>query len=169
MRAFASWRLKSPRRRRCWCSAPSARAQGAGAPPAGDRRARAQHLLQARRQRAGAAHGPDDQVHPRRHPRGDGDAAARGARGRAPRIADELATWAACYPRRLPPGLEAPAATPGESASTGGAPSSERARRAEGRLPSGRSDLPRQFIVKSQRERIVDATAAIVARRAWRH
>ena len=40
---------------------------------------------------------------------------------------------------------------------------SERARRAEGRLPSGRSDLPRQFIVKSQQERIVDATAAIVA------
>jgi AcrR family transcriptional regulator len=30
-------------------------------------------------------------------------------------------------------------------------------------LPSGRSDLPRQVIVKSQQERIVDATAAIVA------
>jgi AcrR family transcriptional regulator len=45
-----------------------------------------------------------------------------------------------------------------------GAPAaSARARRAEGRLPSGRSDLPRQVIVKSQRERIVDATAAIVA------
>jgi AcrR family transcriptional regulator len=88
-----------------------------------------------------------------------------GRAGELPEIADELATWAACYPRRLPPGLEAPAATPGESASTGGAPSSERARRAEGRLPSGRSDLPRQFIVKSQRERIVDATAAIVAER----
>lgn len=40
---------------------------------------------------------------------------------------------------------------------------SERARQAEGRLPSGRHDLPRQFIVKNQRERIVDATAAIVA------
>jgi len=41
---------------------------------------------------------------------------------------------------------------------------SARARRAEGRLPR-RSDLPRQAIVKSQRERIVDATAAIVAER----
>ena len=44
-----------------------------------------------------------------------------------------------------------------------GSPASERARQAEGRLPSGRHDLPRQFIVKNQRERIVDATAAIVA------
>lgn len=94
--------------------------------------------------------------------------AARLREGRAselPEVADELATWAACYPRRLPPGLEAPAATPEESAGTGGPHASERARLAEGRLPSGRSDLPRQFIVKSQRERIVDATAAIVAER----
>ena len=37
------------------------------------------------------------------------------------------------------------------------------ARRAAGRLPSGRHDLPREFVVKTQRERIVDATAAIVA------
>jgi AcrR family transcriptional regulator len=79
-----------------------------------------------------------------------------------PGLADELTSWATCYPRRLPDGLQAPAAksrVPGETA----APPSERARRAEGRLPSGRSDLPRQFIVKSQQERIVDATAAIVA------
>jgi AcrR family transcriptional regulator len=40
---------------------------------------------------------------------------------------------------------------------------SERARRAQGRLPSGRSHIPREVITKSQRERIVDATAAIVA------
>ena len=40
---------------------------------------------------------------------------------------------------------------------------SERARRAQGRLPSGRHALSRKFIVNSQRERIVDATAAIVA------
>jgi AcrR family transcriptional regulator len=32
-----------------------------------------------------------------------------------------------------------------------------------GPLPSGRHDLPREVVVKSQRERIVDATAAIVA------
>jgi AcrR family transcriptional regulator len=88
-----------------------------------------------------------------------------GRAGELPEIADQLAAWAACYPRRLPPGLEAPPATRGESEGTGGPQASERARRAEGRLPSGRSDLPRQFIVKSQRERIVDATAAIVAER----
>jgi AcrR family transcriptional regulator len=80
-----------------------------------------------------------------------------------PRLADELTAWAACYPSQLPAGLEAPPARRSESANGTGAVHSERARRAEGRLPSGRSDLPRQFIVKSQRERIVDATAAIVA------
>jgi|HubBroStandDraft_2_1064218.scaffolds.fasta_scaffold00201_5 AcrR family transcriptional regulator len=79
-----------------------------------------------------------------------------------PGLADDLTTWATCYPRRLPDGLQAPAAKRREAGETA-ILSSERARRAEGRLPSGRSDLPRQFIVKSQRERIVDATAAIVA------
>jgi AcrR family transcriptional regulator len=79
-----------------------------------------------------------------------------------PGLADELTSWATCYPRRLPDGLQAPSAKPREPGETA-ALSSERARRAEGRLPSGRSDLPRQFIVKSQQERIVDATAAIVA------
>ncbi len=77
-----------------------------------------------------------------------------------PGLADDLATWAACYPRGLPTGLGAPPVARHEP---NVAATSERARRAEGRLPSGRSDLPRQFIVKSQRERIVDATAAIVA------
>jgi AcrR family transcriptional regulator len=79
-----------------------------------------------------------------------------------PALVEELARWAACYPRKLPAGLAAPplvrSGEPGDPL-----PPSERARRAEGRLPSGRSDLPRHFIVKSQRERIVDATAAIVA------
>ncbi len=91
--------------------------------------------------------------------------AARLREGRAselPGLADELTAWATCYPRRLPDGLGAPAAKPRDAGETT-AVLSERARRAEGRLPSGRSDLPRQFIVKSQRERIVDATAAIVA------
>ncbi|MGH2863968.1 MAG: TetR/AcrR family transcriptional regulator [Solirubrobacteraceae bacterium] len=92
--------------------------------------------------------------------------AARLREGRAqelPEIAEELAAWAGCYPRRVPPALEAPPASPEDSPGAGAPPASERARRAEGRLPSGRSDLPRQFVVKSQRERIVDATAAIVA------
>lgn len=82
--------------------------------------------------------------------------------GELPGLADELTAWATCYARRLPDGLAAPAVKP-RARGDGAALSSERARRAEGRLPSGRSDLPRQFIVKSQRERIVDATAAIVA------
>ncbi|HLH13985.1 MAG TPA: TetR family transcriptional regulator, partial [Solirubrobacteraceae bacterium] len=78
-----------------------------------------------------------------------------------PALADELTAWACSYPQRLPAGLEAPPAR--RRADAPAPPQSERARRAEGRLPSGRSDLPRQFIIKSQRERIVDATAAIVA------
>ncbi len=92
--------------------------------------------------------------------------ATRLREGRAeelPQLADDLAAWARSYPRRLPAGLEVPPARRREATGASAAIPSERARRAEGRLPSGRSDLPRQFIVKSQRERIVDATAAIVA------
>jgi AcrR family transcriptional regulator len=93
-------------------------------------------------------------------------AAARLRQGRAsklPALAEELATWAASYPSRPPAEL---AATEGRRRPRAGdAPSlgSERARRAQGRLPSGRSDTPRLLIAKSQQERIVDATAAIVA------
>jgi len=86
-----------------------------------------------------------------------------GRAGELPAMSEELTAWAACYPRRLPPGLEAPPVARRRPGAGVSAEPSERARRAEGRLPSGRSDLPRQFIVKSQRERIVDATAAIVA------
>jgi AcrR family transcriptional regulator len=102
--------------------------------------------------------------------------AARLRQGRVrelPGLADELATWAACYPVKLPAGL---AGTPGRVETPGragipgtpgragrvGSPSA-RAVRAEGRLPSGRHDLTRQFIVQNQRERIVDATASIAA------
>jgi AcrR family transcriptional regulator len=98
--------------------------------------------------------------------------AARLRRGQAdvlPGLADELAAWAESYPAKLPAGLDPPTAARrgGKHAEDdedhAGLASSERARQAEGRLPSGRHDLPRQFIVKNQRERIVDATAAIVA------
>jgi AcrR family transcriptional regulator len=83
-----------------------------------------------------------------------------------PGLVDELNAWAASYPRHPPPGLAAQAtARPAPSAD--GEPqragASARARLAEGPLPSGRSELPRPLIVKSQRERIVDATAAIVS------
>jgi AcrR family transcriptional regulator len=80
-----------------------------------------------------------------------------------PWLAEQLSAWAASYPRRVPPGLAAPPAPPRTGPAAGPIPTSERARRAEGRLPSGRSDLPRDAIVASQSERIVDATAAIVA------
>jgi AcrR family transcriptional regulator len=102
--------------------------------------------------------------------------AARLRRGQArelPGLADELAAWAESYPAKPPAGLVVARPDARDKASTGVALSdgedqartlaSERARQAEGRLPSGRHDLPRQFIVKNQRERIVDATAAIVA------
>ncbi|HXP36815.1 MAG TPA: TetR/AcrR family transcriptional regulator, partial [Solirubrobacteraceae bacterium] len=53
------------------------------------------------------------------------------------------------------------------SAATTPAPAPGRGRRAEGRLPSGRHDLAREEVIKSQRERIVDATAAIVAEKGF--
>jgi AcrR family transcriptional regulator len=98
----------------------------------------------------------------------------QGRVGELPGLADELATWAACYPVKLPAGLAVPTPAPpteeaeqsDEAADRGSARAgspSDRALRAEGRLPSGRHDLPRKFIVQNQRERIVDATAAIVA------
>jgi len=86
-----------------------------------------------------------------------------GRQGELPGLADELAAWARSYPRGLPAGLAAPVPAPRGPSGAAAASASERAQRAEGRLPSGRSDLPRRLIVKSQRERIVDATAAIVA------
>jgi AcrR family transcriptional regulator len=92
--------------------------------------------------------------------------AARLREGRAtelPDLADQLTAWAMSYPPSLPAGLQSPTRPRrGEPAEPPDL-ASERSLRAEGRLPSGRHDLPRQFIVKSQRERIVDATAAIVA------
>ncbi len=81
-------------------------------------------------------------------------------------IAPELASWAGSYPAELPHGLEMPARCPRPEKSVDDVSErrpSARAREAEGRLPSGRHDLPRHFIIKNQRERIVDATAEIVA------
>jgi AcrR family transcriptional regulator len=93
-------------------------------------------------------------------------AAAHLRDGRAdelPDLADELTAWAACYERMPPEAVRAPPIpTPPEP--LGGAELiSTRARAAQGRLPSGRHDLPRGVVEKSQRERIVDATAEIVA------
>jgi AcrR family transcriptional regulator len=78
-------------------------------------------------------------------------------------LAIELGEWAASYPPQLPEGLEGPQRSRRRGPGVAPGQASERGRRAEGRLPSGRHDLSRQLVVKSQRERIVDATAAIVA------
>jgi AcrR family transcriptional regulator len=83
----------------------------------------------------------------------------RGEQGELPALAEQLTAWALLYPATMPAELAAPPAR----RRRGGAAQSARARRAEGRLPRGRSELPRELIVKSQRERIVDATAAVVA------
>jgi AcrR family transcriptional regulator len=79
------------------------------------------------------------------------------------KIADELITWASTFTPELPPGLDTPA--PGPRTEEEGQPSytSERSRQAQGRLPSGRHDLSREVVANSQRERILDATAEIVA------
>jgi AcrR family transcriptional regulator len=87
----------------------------------------------------------------------------KGRAGELPGLAEELTTWASSYPPKLPAGLESPPLARRRGSADTVELASARALRAEGRLPSGRHDLPRQFIVKSQRERIVDATAAIVA------
>jgi AcrR family transcriptional regulator len=86
-----------------------------------------------------------------------------GGAAELPELADELAAWAARYPVELPPGLERSEPLTRAVPDAGETLVSERARRAQGRLPSGRHALSRTFIVKSQRERIVDATAATVA------
>jgi len=98
-----------------------------------------------------------------------GNRLRQGRHAELPGLADALMGWAASYPAALPDGLAAAplagAATLAPSPPGGnGDPPAEPARsRAEGPLPPGRSELPREVIEKSQRERIVDATAAIVA------
>ena len=83
--------------------------------------------------------------------------------GELPELAGELAAWAACYPPKLPGGLEVPVTAERPESAAEHTAISERARLAEGRLPSGRHALSRKFILQNQRERIVDATAAAVA------
>jgi len=94
-------------------------------------------------------------------------AAARLRAGRAselPGLAPELTQWASSYALMLPSALARP--FPREKYERAGEQAeldSLRARRAHGRLPGGRHDLSRDYVERSQRERIVDATAAIVA------
>ena len=131
------------------------------------RRTRAPEHLRERQRRPAAPRGhdrPDGEGDPRRHPRGDRRAPARGP-GRASSRSwpTNLTRGRAATRPAYPTASGAPTCAAVEARGRSASEPSERARRAEGRLPSGRSDLPRQFIVKSQQERIVDATAAIVA------
>ncbi len=87
----------------------------------------------------------------------------RGRSGELGDLANELAAWAASYPLKLPVGLERPEPTRRPRSQVPEDLVSERAQRAQGRLPSGRHALSRKLVEKSQRERIVDATAAAVA------
>jgi AcrR family transcriptional regulator len=86
-------------------------------------------------------------------------------------LAGELGSWANGYPPAIPLGLEGTrrvqARDDEDGATAASARSAARGRRVEGRLPSGRHDLAREEVVKSQRERIVDATAAIVAEKGF--
>lgn len=86
----------------------------------------------------------------------------QGREAELPALVEQLTDWATSYPSTLPAGLALPP-TPASVQKAAETPVSARARAAEGRLPSGRSDLPRPAIERSQRERIVDATAQIVA------
>ncbi len=101
-------------------------------------------------------------------------AATRLRQGRARELvelAGELGRWANTYPPAMPLGLEGPLRVRrrnGDGNANGDSGhASQRSRQAEGRLPSGRHDLPRDLVVKSQRERIVDATAAIVEEKGF--
>jgi AcrR family transcriptional regulator len=112
----------------------------------------------------------------------------RGEAQRLPGLTDELTAWALSYPPTVPPALAAWVAATGEPSRvrrprsdaqppppheelTGAAagapwrPNSPRERFA--RLPSGRHDLTREFIEYSQRERIMDAVAEIVAEKGY--
>jgi AcrR family transcriptional regulator len=84
-----------------------------------------------------------------------------------PELADEFGSWADAYPPDLPLGLDGGTRVRRTAAGRGDNRASERERHSEGRLPSGRHDMPREEVVKSQRERIVDATAAIVAEKGF--
>jgi AcrR family transcriptional regulator len=96
--------------------------------------------------------------------------ATRLRQGRAqelPELADELGAWALGYPQTLPLGLDGPRRVRSRAADEP-LPSPMRGERSsERRLPSGRHELAREEVVKSQRERIVDATAEIVAEKGF--
>jgi AcrR family transcriptional regulator len=79
------------------------------------------------------------------------------------KVADELTDWITWFAPTLPPGLDDDPPGPRSQREATRDFSSERSRRAQVRLPSGRHDLSREQVASSQRERILDATAEIVA------
>jgi AcrR family transcriptional regulator len=93
----------------------------------------------------------------------------RGEAQELPGLADDLTAWALSYPPSAPAILTAhrPRAVklPTLEEQRPWRPTSPRERFA--RLPSGRHDLTREFIEYSQRERILDALADIVAEKGY--
>ncbi|MFI5005613.1 MAG: TetR/AcrR family transcriptional regulator [Solirubrobacterales bacterium] len=93
----------------------------------------------------------------------------RGEAEGLPGLADDLTAWALSYPPTAPAILAAGApravAPPSTEELRPWRPTSPRERFA--RLPSGRHDLTREYIEYSQRERILDALADIVAEKGY--
>jgi AcrR family transcriptional regulator len=92
----------------------------------------------------------------------------RGEAAGLPDLTDELTAWTLCYPPSAPAVLAtAPRAVspPASEEQRSWRPTSPRERFA--RLPSGRHDLTREYIEYSQRERILDALADIVAEKGY--
>jgi AcrR family transcriptional regulator len=94
----------------------------------------------------------------------------RGEAEGLPALADDLAVWALSYPSAAPPILAAgaPRTVEQQASAAGGRPwRPDSPRERFGRLPSGKHDLTREFIEYSQRERIMDALADIVAEKGY--
>jgi AcrR family transcriptional regulator len=89
----------------------------------------------------------------------------RGEAAGLPALTDELTAWALSYPPAAPPILAARAPRAVEPPERPWRADSPRGRFA--RLPSGRHDLTRELVAYSQRERILDALADIVAEKGY--
>jgi AcrR family transcriptional regulator len=94
----------------------------------------------------------------------------RGEAEELPGLAEELTAWALSYPPAAP---ELILRAPRAAGAAEGSPAVQRPWRPDSprerfaRLPSGRHDLTREFVDFSQRERILDAVADIVAEKGY--
>ncbi len=84
-----------------------------------------------------------------------------------PDLVDELSQWAASYPTKLPANLALDPGKRRRDTSAQRTDTAERGALSTGRLPSGRHEFSRQFVIDNQRERIIDAIADIVAEKGY--